>query len=123
MATLTKQAIETISRKLQLPMSGREQDWLTGVADADRITEFLNLYLTDSSLEQDQKYALMDLILASCNKALQETKSIESRDWKQIKASLYTDPNNSDLIAYWALPGVEDVKQHFNLTPYIRSLR
>jgi len=61
-------------RLLLLPTSGKEQDWDIELADAIRLDEFLNV-LDHQHLSDDQKHALMALIIASYDDFLGLTDS------------------------------------------------
>lgn len=122
MHILTKQAIDTISQKLHLSTTGTEQDWDIELADSVRIDEFLTLFKQDSSLNNEQKYALMALILASCDDALQEGKLLAMESWTYIKWVLNTDPLYQNLVDYWSIPTAENQDDLFALTPYLRSI-
>ena len=60
----TKEAMATLNSALHLPATGREQDWDIELADPDRTGEFTT-YLENNTFDEDEKRALMPLILGS----------------------------------------------------------
>ena len=121
MHILKKRAVEAISQKLNLSVTGSEQDWDIELADPTRINEFLTVFKQDSSLDSEQKYTLMALILASYEDALQEGKPLVD-NWEYIKETLKDDLTYSDLVDYWSLPTDSNEVNLFKITPYIRLL-
>jgi hypothetical protein len=61
---LTIEAITSLNRALHLPATGREQDWDIELEDMNRVGEFIG-YLADHPLNDDEKRALMALIVSS----------------------------------------------------------
>lgn len=121
MHRLKRRAVKFISQKLNLPVTGGEQDWDIELADPTRIEEFVMLFKQDSGLDTEQKYALMALILASYEDALQGGQPLNG-SWDYIKKTLKNDLTYSDLIEYWSLPTENNEGNLFGITPYIRSL-
>lgn len=121
MHILKRKAVDLISQKLKLPVTGTEQDWDIELADPTRIDEFITLFKQDSSLDNEQKYTLMALILASYEDALQEGNPLNDT-WEYVKKTLKNDLTYSDLVEYWSLPTETDEDNFFGLTPFIRSL-
>lgn len=64
------------------------QDWERYFADEHRISEFIELY-SSGGLDDDQKYLLMDLILASA--AFADEDQLSVRQWSQIDYLLLTN--------------------------------
>ncbi|MBN8822318.1 MULTISPECIES: hypothetical protein [unclassified Spirosoma] len=122
MHILTQQAINIVSQKLHLPITGLEQDWDIELADSSRIDEFLTLFKQDNNLDNEQKYVLMALILASCDDALQEGKALSRDSWTYIEWVLKTHSIYHALIDYWGLPTSKNENDLFALTPYIRAI-
>lgn len=66
---LCPEAVEALVVALELPAPQPGSDWTLDAADADRITEFCEFYdLAD--LSDDEKYALMGVIVASLDDRL-----------------------------------------------------
>lgn len=57
-------AARTLARRLALPYTSDMQDWAWEVADSSRLNEFLAAY-DDPGLDDDQRFALMEVILQS----------------------------------------------------------
>lgn len=120
---LNRQAVEVIARRLNLPATGQEQDWDIELADPTRLREFLSLYNQAQDFSESEKYALMALILASCDDAIQDKGSINKDYWEEISAILQSTPHYRDLIDSWALPREINVNNQYSLTPYMRLLK
>ena len=121
MHILKRESIEVVSQKLSLSVTGAEQDWDIELANSSRIDKFLAVFRQDSSLTIEQKYALMALILASYQDALQEGKPLND-GWNYVKEILKNDSNYCDLVDYWSLPNEKNEDDLFEITPYIRLL-
>lgn len=65
----TTSAKQFLNKALDLPASGKEQDWEIELSNPNRIEEFLDLYQSFNS-SRDIKQALMALILASFEDSL-----------------------------------------------------
>ncbi|AIQ48097.1 hypothetical protein R70723_20935 [Paenibacillus sp. FSL R7-0273] len=78
-------------------------------------------YYEKSTLNKDEKFALMNLILSSFDDALNMT-GVTPGLWCRIRDCLISDLDMfRDLIRYWALID-EDYYEGFELTPYMREL-
>ncbi len=120
---LTKDAIEYLNKNLSLPSTGIEQDWEIELADLNRIEEFV-LFYRNSSLNEEEKRALMSLVIASYDDYLNE-KHISNKNYEnEIKELLKLDkPLFSELIDYWSLEGESDPENYFKITPFIRNIK
>lgn len=114
----TREAIATLNRVLHLPATGREQDWNIELADPDRASEFA-AYLENGELNDEEKLALMALILGALedlaqreevpakltdrvNRLLRSDKTL----YKELiggGASERTIPTASQSLRYWRL--------------------
>lgn len=115
-------AIEYLNQLLHLPVSGKEQDWDIELSDITRLDEFLDI-LDHQLLIDDQKYALMALIIASYDNFDQVNSSDDPykeriRQHLQKNLSLY-----EDLLNYWAVPEEDNPEYYFNISPFIRTIR
>ena len=114
---LTKQAIISLNQAFHLPVTGREQDWDLELADMNRVGEFIG-YLADHALNDDEKRALMALIMSSLED-LSDEKTIPPDLWEQVKCHLQANPAlYADVVAKWS--GKED--DGFAISPLVRSL-
>jgi hypothetical protein len=117
----TKEAMRSLDDKLNLPSRGDEQDWDIELADAERVSEFLDFYETNE-LTEEEKYALVCLMLGSYDEALRRGIAAEN-EWEKLKSILVNDARGFRfIIEYWSLPDVpgDDV---FNLTRLMRELQ
>jgi hypothetical protein len=68
----TKDSMENLAARFQLPYDISNQDWPWEVSDSTRLNEFIISYKNDD-LTDDEKFTLMDLILQS----FEDLESIE----------------------------------------------
>ncbi|MFC3803465.1 hypothetical protein [Cohnella sp. GCM10012308] len=118
---ITRQAIESLNEKLRLPkVDQNSQDWEYEVADSNRVNEFISFYET-AVLDQDEKFALMNLIISSFDDALREAKDHDGT-WDRIKNHLARDlVLHRNTILYWSLEE-EEPENCFYITPYMRQI-
>jgi len=98
----TKDSMENLAAKFQIPYDSSDQDWPWQVSDPNRLNEFIASYKNDG-LTDDEKFTLMDLILQS----FEDLESIEDLPknslWKEVYKFL---DQNIDLhiytVWYWA---------------------
>lgn len=98
---LEKEAIEKISKDLQLPYRGDDQDWDIQMSDQTRLAEFI-AYYHKHDLNNDEKHALIALLLASYEWLLEDEGIHDANIWNQIKQ--FVSDNRSiceQLVAYW----------------------
>ncbi len=120
---LTKDAIEYLNKNLSLPATGMEQDWEIELADLNRIEEFV-LFYRNSSLGEEEKKALMSLVVASYDDYLNEKFTSNDRYENEIKDLLKLDKHLfSELLDYWSLNGENDSEDYFKITPLIRNIK
>jgi len=118
----TAKAMTSLSEKLNLPkQTPYYQDWEYEVVDFKRIHEFIAHYENNS--DDDEKFTLMIIIIASCNDALEEGGFSESV-WERVKTFLIKDNNlHKDTIDYWSLESYEKLEDCFEITPLIRAIK
>lgn len=93
----TAAARASLSRKLGLNDHDEIQDWERYFADPEKIEKFLVYYVL-GKLNEDEKFLLMDLILASANDAI-----LPDGVWEQIETWLQNDSHiHHYSIWYWA---------------------
>ncbi len=115
----TAAAIERLAKMFGLPSAG--QDWEIVCADADRVCEFLDAY-ESAPLNQDEKFTLMALIVASYDELL--TKGCDDpRHWDRIRRHLL---DRFDLhgytVQYWSLPEEDEPNDVFDFTWRAREI-
>jgi len=119
---LRKDAIGYLNRKLSLPSTGMEQDWEIELANLNRIEEFI-LFYRGSLLNEEEKKALMALIIASYDDYLNEKNSNNVRFENDIFKLLNEDKKLfKELIVYWSVPRENNPEDYFKITPFIRSV-
>jgi len=123
MRYVTKESIDGLVSKLGLPQPGpHSQDWEFEIADADRVTEWIDEYLQRDALTDDERFTLMIIILESYDDALRAGVA-KARDWDKIAGALKRDHLlHRSTLEYWSLPEEEDISNVFHVTSLIRSL-
>ena len=121
MNIISKQDAVTLNAALSLDANGSEQDWDIEFADPDRLHEFIEYYQSPD-LSNSMRQALMALIIASFDKALQYSCFSDS-DWSELCNLLKCTPRglHYDVLQYWAQPHGND-DDVFLITPKIRAL-
>ncbi|MFK8013468.1 MAG: hypothetical protein AB8B80_15625 [Marinicellaceae bacterium] len=98
----TKDSMESLAEKFQLPYDISDQDWPWQVSDSTRLTEFIKSYKHDG-LTDDEKFTLMDLILQSFEDLDSVEDLQENKRWLEINEILN---QNIELhiytVWYWA---------------------
>ena len=119
---LKKEVIERMSKELSLPFTGVEQDWDIEMANSKRIGSFLEFY-TQNDLSNDEKIAIMALIIASYDDFLNENDLEIDTKWNEIKKILGSEKIIfNELVNYWSLNNEEDKSNLFRITPLIKSI-
>lgn len=118
---LKKEAIEKLSIGLSLPYQGNEQDWDLEMANAERIDDFINYYLGEGKLSDDEKLALTALILASYEDFLNNGMK-RDKNWEIVKEILKSNPQlYYELINYWQLGNTSE-DDLYQITPLLREI-
>ena len=118
----TKEAICSLNSKLSLPATGLEQDWEIELADRTRVSEFLAL-LDNKNLDDDEKFALMALTIASFDEALNAEINRHS-DSEKIKKILCENRDHFQwLIEYWSCGDTEDEEELFAVSRMMREIK
>jgi len=121
MTMLTKASIDKLTSLLALPATGHEQDWDVELADANRISDFLETYY-DSSMTSNDKFALMALLLASVDLHIQTEEQVPD-EWPRITAILIEELEiHQESLRYWSCEQEDDPEGWFFLTPHVRAL-
>lgn len=120
MIYLKNEAIAFLNQELNLPVSGNEQDWHIELADSDRISDFINFYKSEN-IDSSVKYALMALILASLDDAV-NAQTFDASNWESILKLLKCDYElHKTTINYWSLSNDLDSLNTFAITNLLRS--
>lgn len=120
---LKKEAIEKLSNKLNFRFTGVEQDWSLEFADPERLKEFI-LFYKEEELNQDEKVALMALILSSYDDFLNLKDETQNGFEDEIRGMIISDPLNFiDLVNYWRLDNETNNEMLFKITPFVRQIR
>ncbi|MBW3518534.1 hypothetical protein [Flavobacterium sp. NKUCC04_CG] len=120
---MKKEIIEPLSKELLLPYTGIEQDWDIEMADSSRIDEFIKFY-KDRSLCDNQKVALMSLILSSYDDFLNNNNLEVDKRWNEIKSIIKSERLIFvDLVEYWSLSNEIVQDNFFRITPLLRKLK
>jgi hypothetical protein len=119
----TAAAIQSLDSALGLPPSG--QDWEMEVADPRRVSEFLDLY-ESGKLDEDGRFSLMSLVVASYDELLRESGDRDQRLWARIRRYLLDHFDvHAYTVQYWSFPDEDDdydPDEVFPFTPYAREV-
>lgn len=108
----------TVALRLQLTEGG--QDWAIEVADWERTAEFLDYYETQR-LDDDERYWLLELIIASFDDQLR-IKGPDERVAARVRRLLIESfEAHRDTVEYWACLR-EPETTRFAITPLMREL-
>jgi hypothetical protein len=115
----TKASIEKLAALFNLPTDPSMQNWAIEVASADRLLEYVIAYET-VQFEEDAKFALMQLIIASTDDALASDQDIQD-EWRRTEAILLRDFRlHASTLGYWSCPGRLTADEYFHVTTAIR---
>lgn len=103
--------------------------WAVFAADVHKLALFTEAYQTHFTSEND-KFALMDLIIETCNEYINTIKYNESLNlldfeacWRKIKRYLVADQYlHATTLKYWYRADAESWEEIFDITPFIRGL-
>jgi hypothetical protein len=116
---LTKEAIRFLDKALNLPATGREQDWDIELADPNRVNEFVT-YFETHDLDEGKKFALMALIMGSLEEA-SHGKAVPPETWEKVRRLLRENLSlYADLVKIWAPQG--DDQDGFAISRLVRLL-
>lgn len=106
---------------LGFPENPFSQDWEIVNANSERVEDFLSLYQRED-LCDDDRFALMSLIVASFDECLLVGKANESLTLR-IREYLVRDSKlHEPTIQYWRVEGESDPEFMFRATPFIREI-
>ena len=118
---VTKHSSEKLSSLLGLNEFTSSQDWQFIHADPKRIDEFLTLYEHDS-LTDDDRFALMALILSSFDERILPTNSDDDDLAQRLRQLLIANLKLHECtIWYWCVWDEPDTENQFRVTPFMRE--
>lgn len=117
----TRQAIDALALRFDLPNYPDMQDWAWEVADPLRLDEFLYAY-ESGDLNEDERFVLMEIILQSFEDLERSSNLVDPR-WPSVLDIL---DRNIDLHAYsvwyWSVLDREWDDEIFWVTPHVREI-
>ncbi|MHA7101008.1 hypothetical protein [Roseivirga pacifica] len=119
----TRDAQRKLSKRLGFHWYENTQDWDLTESDSERIKEFLQIYKSDD-LSDDEKFALMELIISSFDDLVEEGGNINREGiWTDCKHILNNEPwLHITTIHYWSSLEHKDPKKGFSVTELIRPI-
>jgi hypothetical protein len=97
------------------------QDWDIELADASRLQEFVDAYFA-LDLDEDERFTLMELIVASADDALHSHK-LDAGLWGSIHNLLVSDSSiHACTIHSWCCANSTCEDEEFPLSPRIRAV-
>ena len=118
----TAAAHHRLAELLRLPEPPGGQDWEIELADPGRVGEFLDVYDT-AELDDDERFTLMELIVASYDDLLEFGGGDRSLHWPRVRDHLLRRFElHGHTVQYWALPDENDPENFFTFTPRAREV-
>jgi hypothetical protein len=113
---------KSLSDRIGLPWFEGMQDWDLTAANARRVSEFLKIY-ESGELNDEERFALMQLIVASLDDLVEGTNDFAKNDnWIKCKGILMKEFRlHVTTIHYWCIVD-NNVDEGFPITKYIRPL-
>lgn len=116
-----RESINKLSERFSLPAHPYMQDWEVEVSDPRRVIEFVDAY-SDDDLDDDNRFALMALIVASLDEALLEHLDITD-PWSRVEELLRRNARlHASTMSYWSCADDPDPEHQFQLTPFVRRV-
>lgn len=110
-----------LSERLGIYWSNDMQDWGLISSDYGRISDFLKVYQNELK-DDDDKFALMQLIISSFDDGISSADSQELKNWNICKTILTKECYlHYSIIEYWSLLDNE-IENTFSITPFIREI-
>ena len=110
-----------LSSLLGLAYEPLMQDWELQCADSHRIREFLDLY-EHGNLSDDDRFALMSLIVASCDDWISDAGTDEQVLQRVRRCLVAGFSLHEATIFYWCLLSETDLDNVFSITPFMREI-
>lgn len=118
----TRAAIDRLNQLLDLPYRNDMQDWAIELADAGRTGSFCDLYET-VPLNADEKFTLMQLIIASLDDLLNNGTTDDAEVVQRVASLLRQDfVLHFYTVEYWSLLKEIDPTNVFAATPLLRQI-
>ncbi|MEM8672222.1 MAG: hypothetical protein AAGG48_32205, partial [Planctomycetota bacterium] len=115
----TTAAIERLDSIFGFSPDAYSQDWDVELADGSRLTEFVSAYCS-VALDDDERFTLMTLIVASAHDAL-EFHDMGEAEWRTVHDLLVADFSlHASTIYYWCCVDATCMDECFTLSPLIR---
>ena len=116
----TREAIDALAERFQLPNHPNMQDWEYEVADPKRVGEFAAA-LASGDLTEDEQFTLMGTILQSFEESDLELDSDSL--WRDVLSILDRDADlHANTIWYWSCLSAPNVGCAFRVSPSIREI-
>lgn len=119
----TAAACQRLAGLLRLGEPPGGQDWEIELADPRRVAEFLDLY-ESSALDDDERFTLMELIVASYNDLLEfGGGEPDQRHWTRLRDHLLRRFElHGYTVLYWALADTDEPENFDTFTPRAREV-
>lgn len=119
----TPEAVRHLTAALGLPPEfATSQDWDLFVASVERLPEYVEYYV-QAQLDDDARFALMQLILASLDEALAENRASPELVADVQRLLRENMALHAPTVRRWSLVGREDeIEDEFPVTPYMKRL-
>ena len=116
----TREAINALALRFDLPNNRDMQDWEREVADADRIDEFISAYQS-GQLDDDERFTLMETIIQSFED-IGERLHVDTR-WQTVINLLDTNIKlHAYTVWYWGDREEADVEDCWTVTPSLHRI-
>lgn len=116
----TREAIDSLARRFDLPNTPGMQDWEWEVADPARIDEFVDAY-ESGALSDDEKFTLMETIIQSFDELEEPLEG--NHGWERV---LNLIDEGIDLhgysVWYWSDLENDDVEDQWRVTRFLRPI-
>ena len=116
----TTAAIERLDSIFGFSPDAYSQDWDVELADGERLAEFVSTYST-VALDDDERFTLMTLIVASAHDAL-DFHEMGEAEWRPIHDLLIANFSlHACTIYYWCCVDATCMDECFTLSPLMRA--
>lgn len=107
-----KDAMKYLENELNLSSDSHCQDWDLELADGSRVEEFIS-YLKEKELNDDAKFALMSLILASFEDFLIDREQNDLELWREVENELKRNSRMYEILTkQWGLLEHQSSQNH-----------
>jgi hypothetical protein len=115
----TLQAIDELSKELNIRYHSSMQDWSYTEANASDIEKYISLYRLTN--DDDKKFVLMEFIIQATEE--QDTEELFLAYCDKIKPILYTDFKLQEYtIYYWACFDIYNIEDCWKITSLMRKI-